>query len=58
VAVNKGNSSRIGAVRDRVQIRNPVTGKYIKLDTRTGRILDEKKSEGPYKGVRDVSEKR
>lgn len=43
---------RIGAVRDRIQVRNPVTDRWVKIDTRTGRIVDHKKSPGPYKGVR------
>lgn len=37
--------------KDRVQIQNPVTGRWIKVDTSTGRIIDEKLSEGPYKGI-------
>lgn len=43
---------RVGMVRERVQVRNPVTGRWVKIDTRTGRIVDHKKSPGPYKGVR------
>lgn len=34
-----------------VQTRNPRTGKYVKIDTSKGKILSNKKSEGPYKGV-------
>lgn len=34
-----------------VQVKNPVTGRWVKLDTNTGRILDTKKSPGPYKSV-------
>ena len=41
-----------GAVSKRVQARNPVTKKWVKIDTHTGRIIDHKKSPGPYKGVR------
>jgi hypothetical protein len=37
--------------RDLVQIQNPKSGHYVKIDRDTGRILDHKKSEGPYKGV-------
>ncbi len=40
-----------GAVKERVQIQNPVTGRWVKIDTATGRIIDEKKTPGPYKGV-------
>ena len=49
---NTGSGSRTGAVKQRVQIKNPVTGRYVKIDTRTGRIIAHKKSPGPYKGVR------
>jgi len=37
--------------RDIVQIKNPKSGHYVKIDRTSGRILDHKKSEGPYKGV-------
>lgn len=37
--------------KDIVQIKNPRTGHYVKIDRDAGRILDHKKSEGPYKGV-------
>jgi hypothetical protein len=32
-------------------MKNPATNKWVKLDTRTGRIVDSKKSPGPYKGI-------
>jgi hypothetical protein len=54
VAKNTGHNSRKGAVRERVQALNPVTKRYIKIDTNTGRIIDQKKSAGPYKGIREV----
>ena len=47
-----GKGSRTGSVKERVQIKNPVTGRYVKIDTRTGRIVAHKKTSGPYKGVR------
>ena len=37
--------------RDLVQIKNPKSGRYVKIDRTSGRILDHKKSEGPYKGI-------
>jgi hypothetical protein len=58
MAKNTGGDRRQGAVKDRVQVKNPATGRYVKMDTRTGRIIDSKKSDGPYKGVRDVTKKR
>lgn len=57
VAKNTGEGTRKGAVRERVQAYNPVTERYVKIDTNTGRIIEHKKSEGPYKGVREVKPK-
>ena len=42
---------------DIVQKKNPVTGKYVKIDRTAGRIVAHKKSKGPYKGI-PVSRKR
>ena len=35
-----------------VQVKNPKTGHYVKIDRKEGRILSNKKSQGPYKGVK------
>jgi hypothetical protein len=35
-----------------VQVKNPKTGHYVKIDRQEGRILSNKKSQGPYKGVK------
>ena len=35
----------------RVQVKNPVSGHWVKLDTRSGRIVGHKKSPGAYKGI-------
>jgi hypothetical protein len=37
--------------KDIVQTKNPITGKYVKIDRSVGRIISHKKSAGPYKGV-------
>jgi hypothetical protein len=37
--------------KDIVQIKNPRTGHYVKIDRSEGRVLSHKKSPGPYKGV-------
>jgi hypothetical protein len=42
---------------DIVQVKNPKTGHYVKIDRSAGRILDQKKSDGPYKGI-PVARKR
>ena len=54
MATNTGSGSRKGAVKGRVQALNPVTKRYVKIDTSTGRIVEHKKTAGPYKGVREV----
>jgi len=41
-----------GAITDRIQAKNPITGKWVKIDTSTGKIMSHKKTSGPYKGVR------
>jgi len=41
--------------RDLVQVRNPRSGRYVKIDRSAGRIVSHKKSPGPYKGIRVVS---
>jgi hypothetical protein len=55
---NTGQSGRIGAVKERVQAKNPITNRYVKIDTTTGRIVDQKKTPGPYKGIKDLTRKK
>lgn len=45
-------NGRKGQVSGRVQVRNPVTDRWVKIDTKSGRIINHKKTKGPYKGVR------
>ena len=42
---------------DVVQVKNPRTGHYVKIDRSKGRILDTKKSEGKYARI-PVARKR
>ena len=37
--------------RDIIQVRNPKSNRYVKIDRSVGRIISHKKSAGPYKGV-------
>lgn len=46
-----GDGHRIGAVRDRSQFRTP-SGNWAKRDAETGRIMDVKGDNKPFKGVR------
>ncbi len=36
---------------DVVQVKNPRTGRYVKINRSAGKIVSHKKSDGPYKGV-------
>lgn len=48
----KGDGRRNGAVKGRSQVHNPKTEKWIKRDTETGRFIDQKTDDKPFKGVR------
>jgi hypothetical protein len=37
--------------KDFVQVKNPKSGRYVKIDRAKGKIIAHKKSEGPYKNV-------
>lgn len=37
--------------KDVVQVKNPKTGRYVKIDRSAGKIVSSKKSSGPYKNV-------
>ena len=36
---------------DVVQVKNPRTNRYVKIDRSEGKIVAHKKTDGPYKGV-------
>ena len=44
-------AGRRGAVTQRSQFQAP-NGHWVKRDTKTGRILDQKADKAPFKGVR------
>lgn len=39
------------AGKDIVQVKNPKSGRYVKIDRAVGKIISYKSSEGPYKDV-------
>ena len=47
-----GDNRRYGAVKQRSQTFNPVTKQWVKRDTATGRFIDVKQDDAPFKGVR------
>jgi hypothetical protein len=53
MATNKTTTSKPPASKkhDVVQVKNPKTDRYVKIDRTAGQIVSQKKSSGPYKGV-------
>ena len=47
-----GNNHRKGAVTSRSQTYNPKTDSWVKRNTDTGRFMDQKSDNEPFKGVR------
>lgn len=48
----KGDGKRNGMVRDRSQVLNPKNNKWTKRDADTGKFMDQKADNKPFKGVR------
>lgn len=48
----KGDNARKGAVTGRSQVFNPKLGNWTKRDSDTGKFLDQKADDKPFKGVR------
>ena len=46
-----GDGHRNGAVKERSQTYNPKTETWIKRDTNTGKFMDAKSDDKPFKGV-------
>jgi len=54
MATNKpyGDIHRNGAVKNRSQVYNDKIERFVKRDSETGRFLNVKSNDKPYKGVR------
>lgn len=52
MAKNTGHDYRKGEVRDRSQVYNPQNARWTKRDSETGRFMDQKADQEPFKGVR------
>ena len=48
----RGDNHRKGAVRDRSQVFNPQSDRWVKRDKDNGRFMDQKADPDPFKGVR------
>ena len=46
-----GDHHRKGAVTDRSQTYNPKTDSWVKRDSESGRFMDQKSDDKPFKGV-------
>ncbi len=51
MARNTGRGYRKGSVRQRSQIRNPRTSRWVKRNSETGRFIDGKADSKPFKGI-------
>jgi hypothetical protein len=49
---HKGDNHRNGKVIGRSQVYNPKTDNWIKCDTDTGKFMDQKSNDKPFKGIR------
>ena len=48
----KGDGHRNGAVKQRSQTHNPKNDKWVERDTNTGKFVNQKANDKPFKGVR------
>ena len=48
----KGDGHRNGAIKDRSQVHNPKTDRWVKRDADTGRFIDQKADDKPFISVR------
>jgi len=42
---------KVAKKKDVVQVKNPRTNRYVKIDRGAGKIVASKKTSGPYKNV-------
>lgn len=57
MASSSANTTKTRYVKDRLQALDPVTGRYVKIEKATGRILSQKKSPGPHKNIKIITNK-
>ena len=48
----KGDGHRNGAIKDRSQVYNPKTDRWVKRDADTGRFIDQKADDKQFISVR------
>ena len=52
MATNTGENRRVGVQRKRSQVKNPVTGQWVKFNDDTGKIMANKEG-NRFKGVKE-----
>ncbi|GAG17450.1 unnamed protein product [marine sediment metagenome] len=52
--MKKNKTGEIIIITNRKQAKNPITQKWVKFDTSTGKTISHKKTSGPYKRVEKV----
>jgi len=58
MAKNTGRGSRIGSVKNRTQVQNSKTDRYVKRDITTGQFINQKSDDKPFRGVAKEPDKR
>lgn len=48
----KGDGHRVGAVKGRSQTHNPQNERWVERETKSGRFINQKADDKPFKGVR------
>jgi hypothetical protein len=54
MAKRDSDGKLVGPISGRGQFKNPVTKRWVKIDTHTGKIIDHKKTPGKWKSVREI----
>jgi hypothetical protein len=52
VELDDNGENEMGYAKDRMQVLNPKNKKWVKIDTKKGRIVSIKSDSKPYKGIR------
>jgi len=58
MATNTGKGSRIGSVRSRSQVSNPLNKNFTERNDKTGRFTRQKEDGKPFKGVAKEPDRR
>ena len=48
----ENEEDKMGFQKNRIQVLNPKTKRWVKIDTKKGKIISVKSDNNPYKGIR------